>query len=158
MGVQVNPSYSNELADGVVVTKNMSGDSRYPGHGVYIEVQRGGEHSVANPEPGVKPQKILVLFDTNDRLNTAKYDVKVLQNSNIADDNISVLATDNPIPVMNTDEIKDLTYQSLKAEQHLKPILDPSNPKFSLDLEFKIDAEDTGSRQVYLKQARPYID
>jgi hypothetical protein len=29
---------------------------------------------------------------------------------------------------------------------------------FALDLEFKVDKEDSGRRQVYLKQARPYID
>ncbi|HRO68329.1 MAG TPA: PEP/pyruvate-binding domain-containing protein [Pseudobdellovibrionaceae bacterium] len=158
MGVQVNPSFSTEDADGVVVTKNMSGDSRYPGTGVYIEVQRGDIHSVANPESGVKPQKILVLIDENDPLNQAKYDVKVLQNSNIADDMETVLPHDNPVPVITPDEIKDLTFQSLKAQRHLKPILDPENEKFSLDLEFKVDSGDTGSRQVYLKQARPYID
>lgn len=158
MGIQVNPSFSTEEADGVVVTKNMSGDSRYPGYGVYIEVQRGDIHSVANPETGVKPQKVLVLVDENDPLNQSKYDVKVLQNSNIADDNEAILPHDNPVPVITIDEIKDLTFQSLKAQQHLKPVLDPENEKFSLDLEFKVDSGDTGSRQVYLKQARPYID
>lgn len=158
MGIQVNPSFANEGADGVVVTKNMAGDPRYPGYGVYIEAQRGDDHSVANPEPGVKPMKVLVLVDQNDKLNMAKYDVKVLQSSNIADDNKSILPQDNPVPVMTNDEIKDLVYQSLKAEAHFGPVLDPENKNFSLDLEFKVDAEDTGKRQVYLKQARPYID
>ncbi len=59
---------------------------------------------------------------------------------------------------MSTEEIKDLAYQSLKAEIHFKPILGRDNPNFSLDLEFKVDSEDTNSRQVYIKQARPYID
>lgn len=158
MGMQVNPSFANEGADGVVVTKNMAGDSRYPGYGVYIEAQRGDDHSVANPEPGVKPMRVLVLVDQNDKLNMAKYDVKVLQNSNIADDNKAILPQDNPTPVMSADEIKDLVYQSLKAEAHFGPTLDPQNKNFSLDLEFKVDAEDTGKRQIYLKQARPYID
>lgn len=158
MGIQVNPSFANEGADGVVVTKNMANDPRYPGYGVYIEVQRGDKHSVANPEAGVKPQKILVLVDKSQPLNMATYDVKVLQNSNIADDEDTVLPHDNPNPVMTDVEAKDLVLQSLTAEQHFGPVLDPGNPNFSLDLEFKVDSEDTGSRQVYLKQARPYID
>lgn len=158
MGIQVNPSFANEGADGVVVTKNMSGDSRYPGYGVYIEVQRGDEHSVANPKPGVKPMKVLVLVDKTSPQNAAAYDIKVLQTSNIGDDTTTILPQDNPIPVMTNDEIKDLVQQVLKAQAHFGPVLDAENPNFSLDLEFKVDAEDSGARQVYIKQARPYID
>jgi hypothetical protein len=158
MGIQVNPSFPDEGADGVVVTKNMADDPRFPGRGVYIEVQRGDKHSVANPEAGVKPQKILVLIDDSNPLDSTKYAVQVLQNSNVADDNESILPNDNPIPVMSADEARDLALQSLKAEAHFKPVLDPENENFSLDLEFKVDSEDTGARQVYLKQARPYID
>lgn len=158
MGIQVNPSFANEGADGVVVTKNMSGDPRYPGYGVYIEVQRGDDHSVANPEVGVKPMKILVLVDKAQPLNTASYDIKILQQSNIGDDNKTILPQDNPNPVMTEAEIKDLVQQTLKAQAHFGPVLDAQNQNFALDLEFKVDAEDTGIRQVYLKQARPYID
>lgn len=158
MGMQVNPSFANEGADGVVVTKNVAGDARYSGYGVYIEAQRGDDHSVANPEPGVKPMRVLVLVDQNDKMNVSKYDIKVLQSSNIGDDNKTILPQDNPNPVMKDEEIKDLVYQALKAEAHFGPTLDPDNKNFALDLEFKVDAEDTGSRQIYLKQARPYID
>jgi pyruvate,water dikinase len=158
IGVQVNPTFSDEGADGVVVTKNMAKDSRFPGAGIYIEVQRGSEHSVANPEAGVKPQKVLVLVDENDRLNVSAYKIEVLQNSNIADDNKTVLPQDNPNPVMKDSEIKDLALQVMKAHVHFKPLLGADKPDFSLDLEFKVDSEDTGARQVYIKQARPYID
>jgi pyruvate,water dikinase len=158
MGVQINPSFGDEGADGVVVTKNITNDSRFPGAGVYIEVQRGDEHAVANPLPGVKPQKVLVTFDDKDPLNASGYKVNVLQNSNIADDNSTIMNTDNPVPVMSDEELKDLAFQSLKATQHLKPLLDAGNDRFSLDLEFKVDSQETGNRQVYIKQARPYID
>jgi pyruvate, water dikinase len=160
MGMQINPSFSNEDADGVVVTKyklDKSANSKDK-YGVYIEVQRGGEHSVANPTPGVKPQQIFVKFDETAPLNKELYQITVLQNSNIADDNITVLPdADNPIPVMSNDEIIDLAYLSLKAELHFKPILGEDDPNFSLDIEFKIDSEDEGARRVYLKQSRPYI-
>ncbi|RYZ66916.1 MAG: hypothetical protein EOP09_11910, partial [Proteobacteria bacterium] len=158
MGIQVNPSFAGEGADGVVVTKNIANDTRFPGVGVYIEVQRGEKHAVANPEPGVKPQRILVLYAAASPLEVRQYKVQILQNSNIADDGETILPQDNPAPVLSTAEIQDLTFQVLKAHERMQPLLDKNNPVFSLDLEFKVDSAETGARQVYLKQARPYID
>lgn len=158
MGIQVNPSFQDEGVDGVVVTKNIVGDSRFPGPGVYIEAQRGDKHSVANPLPGVSPEKILVLIDESAPLDTSRYQVKTLESSNIADDLESVLPTANPKPIMTEDEVKDLVFQSLKAREHFRPLLGDNKKDFALDLEFKVDSQDTGSRQVYIKQARPYID
>lgn len=158
MGIQINPSFGDEIADGVVVTKNIAGVPMLQGDGVYIEAQRGDFHSVANPNPGIKPQKILVLYDAQDPLNKDKYNVNVLQQSNIGDDNETVLAQDNPKEVMNNEQAKDLVYQCLKAVGHFRPLLGNDSPDFSLDLEFKVDAEDTDQPQVYLKQARPYLN
>lgn len=157
MGIQVNPSFGTEKADGVVVTKNVAGDPNLTGDGVYIEAQRGDTYSVANPDPGIKPQKILVLYSKTDPLNKDLYEIHVLQMSNIGDDYETILPHDNPIPVMFDEEIKDLVYQSLKAELHFKPLLGEDNEDFSLDLEFKVDDEETAQRQVYLKQSRPFI-
>lgn len=158
MAMQINPSFSNEIADGVVVTKNMSGSTQFTGPGVYIEVQRGSQYSVTNPVANVKPQKILVNYDPANPQNKAAYQVHVLQNSNIADDNTTILPQDNAVPVMTDAEIRDLTQQVMKANAHFGPVLDPKNKNFSLDLEFKVSDEETGSRAVYIKQARPYID
>ncbi len=156
MGVQINLSFGNEGVDGVVVTKNMADNQNLPGDGVYIEAQRGDEHSVANPVTGVRPERILVLIDRADPLNQELYRIHVLQKSNIADDTITIMPEDNPNPVMTDAQIKDLVYQSLKAEAHFRGIL--ANPELTLDLEFKVDSEDTGTPQVYIKQARPYLD
>lgn len=149
MGMQVNPSYTNESVDGVVVTKNIPARADLPGIGVYIESQRGDRFSVANPEGGSHPEQILVLYDEHDLLNMNKYRIHTLQKSNVSDDGKTVLNTDNPNPVMTDPQIIDLVLQSLKASTHFKTVL---------DLEFKIDSQDTGTSQVYLKQARPYID
>jgi pyruvate,water dikinase len=157
MAMQVNPSFGKEDADGVVVTKNVSGDANNQGTAVYVETQRGDVHGVANPVPGVKPQKILIFFDESRPLDTSAYRVKTLQMSNIADDNVIILDQDNPIPVMTDAEAKDLAYQSLKARAHFKPILSRGADVFDLDLEFKVDSEDNGQRTVFLKQARPLI-
>lgn len=159
MAMQVNPSFATEEADGVVVTKNVLGDSKYPGKAVYIETQRGDTHGVANPLPGVSPMKILVQIDEKNPLNKEAYKIHVLQSSNVADNNEDVIKDGvNPNPVITDEEIKDLCYQVLKAEAHFKPLLGADKDDFALDLEFKVDSEDTGKRQVYLKQARPYID
>lgn len=158
MGVQINPSFGDEGVDGVVVTKNVANRPNLPGDAVYVEAQRGDKYSVANPEKGTRPEQILVRIDRRDPLNQAAYEIHVLQKSNIADDKETVLDHDNPNPIMSDAEIKDLVFQSLKAEAHFKSLFGRDNPDFALDLEFKVDAEDTGARQVYLKQARPYID
>ncbi|MDZ4678607.1 MAG: PEP/pyruvate-binding domain-containing protein [Oligoflexia bacterium] len=158
MGIQVNLSFKKEIADGVLITKNVAQDSRYTGHGVYLESQRGDKFSVANPEPGTHPERVLVLIDKNNPLDQATYQIKVLQRSNIADDSITILPQDNPNSVMTDEEMKDLVFQSLKAEAHFKNLVGKDNHDFSLDIEFKVDADDTKSRQVYLKQARPYLN
>lgn len=158
MGIQVNPSFRAEDVDGVVITKNITDDPNLQGRGVYIEAQRGDDYSVANPIPGIKPERILVLVNEADVLDQSRYQIHVLQKSNIGDDNLTILPIDNPNPIMTDAEIKDLVYQVLKAEAHFKPLLGADDPDFSLDLEFKVDSSITGIRAVYLKQARPYID
>lgn len=158
MGVQINPSFGDEGVDGVVVTKNVANRPELQGAAVYVEAQRGDKYSVANPEKGTRPEQILVLIDGSNKLNQDAYRIHVLQKSNIADDKETVLDHDNPNPIMSDAEIKDLVFQSLKAELHFQALFGRNDPDFALDLEFKVDSEDTGVRQVYLKQARPYID
>lgn len=158
MGIEVNPSFGDEDADGVVISKNVARNTENKDPGVYIETQRGDTHGVANPKAGVKPEQILVTLDPNDALNISKYKVIRLQRSNVADDKETLLPQDNPNDVMSEDEAKDLAQLVKKAEAHFKPLLGKDNPNFSVDIEFKVDHEDTGKRQVYLKQSRPYID
>jgi phosphoenolpyruvate synthase/pyruvate phosphate dikinase len=158
MGLEVNISFGKEKVDGVVVTKNVPGVPGPSNKAVYIEAQRGDKYNATKPEDGSHPEQILVYVDAANPLNQDAYGIKVLQKSNVADDTKTVLPTDNPNPVMSDEEIKDLAYQALRGEAHFKGIFGRDNPDFALDLEFKVDDKDTGSRQVYLKQARPYID
>lgn len=158
MGIQVNPSFSTEELDGVVITKNVARNTEIKGDGVYIEAQRGDKHGVANPEAGVKPEQILVTIDSKNPLNTAAYKIHRLQKSNIADDKKTILPSDNPADVMKDEEIIDLVQLVKKAEAHFKPRLGKDKADFALDLEFKVDMNDTGARQVYIKQSRPYLD
>jgi len=158
MGIQVNPSFSNEDVDGVIVTKNITNDDRAQGDGIYIEAQRGDDYSVANPVPGIQPDRIFIKIDRNQPFNKELYRVVFLQYSNIDDDKKTILPNPNPNPTMTEDEAKELVYQCLKAEKHFKPLLDADNAHFALDLEFKILKDENKVRQIYLKQARPYIN
>ncbi len=158
MAIQINPSYSNEEADGVLVTANVAQREDLQGAGVYIEAQRGDDHSVANPLVGVESEKILVLYNEQQPLDKSQYEVHVLAQSNIADDMITVLPNPNPVPVLQNEEIKELVYQSLKAVEHFAPVFAGEDQIAKpLDIEFKVDDLDTGSRSVYLKQVRPFI-
>jgi hypothetical protein len=157
MGVQINPSFSNEAVSGVVVTTNVPRKPEYPGKAVYIESQRGDFYRVENPQAGVRSQKILVLINPTEHLNRDSYQVVILQESNIADDNETILPSPNPNPVMSTTEAKEVAYHSLRAEDHFRPLLGNNNPDFAFDLEFKYLNRDLESRKLYFKQGRPYI-
>ena len=158
MGMQVKPSFSDEEVDGVLVTKNIAKDPRYTGPAVYFEAQRGDKYGVANPQHGEKPEKILVLYDEKNPLDMNAYQIKVLQKSNVADDKKTILPHDNPNPIMTDKEIKETILLALKAHIAMKPTVGDDDPNFSLDLEFKVDMEDTGTRKIYYEQARPYIE
>lgn len=158
MGIEVNPSFGKEKVDGVVVTKNVPAIPGFSEKAVYIEAQRGDKYNATKPEDGTRPEQILVYVDAANPLNQEAYAITILQKSNVADDMETVLPTDNPNPIMSDAEIKDLVYQSLKADAHFKGIFGRDDPDFALDIEFKVDDKDTGMRQVYLKQGRPYID
>jgi len=157
MAIQVNQTFPDELVNGVVVTKNVS-DQLKGTPGVYIEAQRGDKHNVVEPLPGVKPEQILVTYDPAQPLNVERYKILVIQKSNIANDGKTILPTDNPEAMMKDDEIKDLVVQCFKAQTHMKPLLGRDRADFSLDLEFKVDEAETGTRQVFVKQARPYLN
>jgi pyruvate, water dikinase len=158
MGVEVNPSFGKEKVDGVVVTKNVPAIPGFSEKAVYIEAQRGDKYNATKPEDGTRPEQILVYVDISNPLNKEAYAITILQKSNVADDGETVLPADNANPIMSDDEIKELVFQSLRGEAHFKGIFGRDKADFALDLEFKVDDKETGNRQVYLKQARPYID
>jgi phosphoenolpyruvate synthase/pyruvate phosphate dikinase len=158
MGIEVNLSFGKEKVDGVVVTKNVPNIPGFSEKAVYIEAQRGDKYNATKPEDGTRPEQILVYVDAANPLNQSAYAIAILQKSNVADDMETVLPTDNPNPIMSDEEIKDLAFQALRGEAHFKGIFGRDNNDFALDLEFKVDDKETGARQVYLKQARPYID
>lgn len=158
MGIQVKQAFGHEEVDGVMVTKNAAHDPTLTGPGVYFEAQRGDNFSVANPNAGEKAEKVLVLYNPAAPQDKSQYRIHIIQRCNIADDKVTVLPNGNPNPIMTDTEIKDLISMALKAQEHFRAGRGKGSPNFALDLEFKVDMEDTGTRQLYFEQARPYIE
>ncbi|MCB0412067.1 MAG: hypothetical protein KDD22_06040, partial [Bdellovibrionales bacterium] len=158
MGLQINPSFNDEDVDGVLITKNVTESAVDGEKAVYIEAQRGDDYSVANPVPGLKPERLLVRVNRTFPLDKRFYEIEVLQRSNVDDDMETIMDHGNPTAIMTDDEIKDLVYQALKAEEHFHPLLGKDTESFALDMEFKVDRNNDNVRQVFLKQARPYIN
>jgi hypothetical protein len=160
MGIQVNPNFPNEELDGVIVTKDIYDADMGPA--ISIEAQRGNKYSVANPLDGALAEQILVTYNGDKPLDRKAYKIHIIRKSNVAEDGQSVLSDADikakPLPnVMTDDELNDLAYFCLKAQTHFKKIF-KGDENFAMDLEFKVDKQDTGTRAVYLKQARPLIE
>ncbi len=162
MGIQVNPNYPDEKVDGVIVTKDIYDMAKGPA--ISIEAQRGNTYSVANPEDGALAEQILVEFSEEAPLDKSQYKITIIRRSNLSADGTSVLSADELEAsgdsignVMTDEELRDLTWLCNKAQIHFRKIM-KGDDNFALDLEFKVDEENTGKRAVYLKQARPLIE
>jgi len=160
MGIQVNPNYPDEKVDGVIVTKDIYDMAKGPA--ISIEAQRGNTYSVANPEEGALAEQILVEFNGDAPLDKSQYRITIVRRSNVSADGTRVLPADelrtaNIGNVMTDEELRDLTWLCNRAQLHFREIM-KGDDNFALDLEFKVDEENTGERAVYLKQARPLIE
>ncbi|MGH1468282.1 MAG: PEP/pyruvate-binding domain-containing protein [Bdellovibrionales bacterium] len=150
MGIQVNLSFSDEIASGVVVTKNAIDPDGVDG--TYIEAQRGDEYSVENPSPGVLAERILIEHGIE-----GESAIKRLGNSTVDVDGLTVLAQESTAPVLTDADILRIDELSYTAEQYFEKLLGEEGREFALDIEFKVDLDLEGVRTVYFKQARPYL-
>jgi hypothetical protein len=144
MGILCSPSFGTELANGVAISRN----TVYPklGLGVYINTQKG-EDLVTNPDPDFTPEELVVLTQP-DVAAKLPYTLRYVKYSK----------RNNGAPLMSNDEVVYLTGLLQKINAHFRPIFDPKmkNPTFAMDVEFKV-SDMNGKRQIFLKQARPYI-
>jgi hypothetical protein len=133
MGVAVHPAFPDELANGVLVTRNLL-DPAIDGY--YVNVQKG-ETSVTNPVDGALPEIFSVAF-TGDGL-------KVIRSR------FSSLSADKPL--MTDDEIAALYDAARSLHNHFIKLYRGNPYTFALDIEFKLNSPD---RKLVIKQARPY--
>jgi phosphoenolpyruvate synthase/pyruvate phosphate dikinase len=128
MGCAINEAFSDELANGVLITQNIADPTTY---GMYVNVQKG-EASVTNPAAGMLPEIFSILADTNYQ---------------VARERFSSLSPDAPI--LSNDEIASLYEAGELARAHFAKLY---GGEVVLDIEFKLTPE----HQIVFKQARPY--
>ena len=137
MGVLVHRSFPDELANGVVITKNIF---RTNFSGITVNVQKG-ENSVVKPEKGeVCEQFIIYHFNTG--TSDTDFDVDYTSNSNL----------NNNEPILNRKEINNLFVVSRKIEEKMYRYW-KKNRYHPVDIEFKIVGE---NKDLYIKQVRPF--
>ena len=132
MGVAVHAAFTDEEANGVLITKNIAD----PGiDGFYVNVQPG-ETPVTNPEDGSLPEIFTIIEGT------------------VIRQRYSSLLPDTP--VMTEREIDELFAIASQVNNRFTALYgkDPWDPSFALELEFKLDTPD---RSVWIKQVRPYV-
>lgn len=145
MAILVSPGFPTETANGVAVTRNIKLASQ--GSGVYINTQ-AGEDAVTNPDPKLIPEELTVLFK-QDTANKLPYTLKYMKYSSLSPGK----------PILTNQEVVSLTQYLMKIHAQFKKVFDPQNKnaKFAVDVEWKINMVD-GARQIFIKQARPYVD
>jgi pyruvate,water dikinase len=141
MAILVHPSFHQELANGVAVTKNPY-DPIWDGS--YINVQVG-EGLVTNPDPGARPDEILLMKTAVSADGSKeKIETMFIRHSSLLPKGKKVLSP----------EQTDLLFEKLfLIQKHFLTVYD-NKPGFAMDVEFKIDKEG----RLAIKQARPWVD
>jgi len=139
MGVLVHRSFPDELANGVVITKNIFRQN-FPG--ITVNIQKG-ENSVVKPEKGEVCEQF-VAYHFNSGTSDEDFDVDYTSNSNL----------NNNEPLLSRTEMSRLFMVSKKIEEKMYRYW-RKNAFHPVDIEFKIVGE---SRDLYIKQVRPFND
>lgn len=139
MGVLVHRAFPDELANGVIISKNLARDN-FPG--ITVNIQKG-ENSVVKPEKGVVCEQFSAydfnLFEPN--LDT---DVDYVSLSNLNDNK----------PLLSIAEINKIYRVTKNIQSRINRYWNKLQYK-NVDLEFKIVGE---NRELYVKQVRIFND
>jgi len=134
MGCVINEAFTNELANGVLITSNIADPTVY---GMYVNVQKG-EESVTNPTAGALPEIFSIISTSGDGSNQ------------ITRQRFSSLSPN--VPILSDGEIATLYRAADQARTHFAPLYGQSDGQLMLDIEFKL----TPDHKIVFKQARPY--
>ena len=140
MAILVHRSFPNEVANGVLISKNLY--RKYNGITVNVQV---GENSVVEPENGNISDEFYA-YDFNSSDEELSIDYRSISNLN------------NGNTVLNKEEIMLLFKTVPKLQRSMNRLWKKHHrmrTSYPLDIEFKLVGE---SRQLYLKQARPYLE
>ncbi|MBU1242875.1 PEP/pyruvate-binding domain-containing protein [Myxococcota bacterium] len=135
MGVAVNIAFTDEAANGVIITQNIADRTVA---GMYANVQLG-EVSVTNPEGGALPEVFSIVPDPAGGVQAS-----ILRYSSLSPGR----------PILTPDEILALYTVAEIAHEHFAGLYGIDPAVFALDMEFKLWGQ---PRRIFLKQARPYV-
>jgi pyruvate, water dikinase len=131
MGCVLNQAFTDELANGVLITANIADPTVY---GMYVNVQKG-EESVTNPTNGALPEIFSILGDSGDQVVRQRFS-----------------SLSPATPLLSDSEVAALFQAADKARKHFAPLYRQSPDQLILDMEFKL----TAAHKIVFKQARPY--
>lgn len=137
MGILVHRSFPDELANGVIITKNIFREN-FPG--ITVNIQKG-ENSVVKPEKGEICEQF-VAYHFNSGTNDDDFDIDYTSISNL----------NNNEPLLSRKEMSRLFLVSSKIEEKMYRYW-RKNTYHPVDIEFKIVGE---NRDLYIKQVRPF--
>lgn len=137
MAVAVHEAYSDEVANGVIITQNIAD---YSVAGVYANIQVG-ETSITNPEGGELPEIISIIPSPPPQRGVQSV---LLQHSSLSPD--SLILTDG--------EIYQLYQFVQKIQNRFAVLYNVYSDALALDIEFKVMGE---NRKLIFKQVRPYV-
>lgn len=137
MGVLVHRSFPEEIANGVVITKNIF-RKNFPGFTVNVQK---GENSVVKPEKGEICEQFTA-YHISEGNNDEDFEIDYTSNSNL----------NNNEPLLSQKEISNLYLVSKKIETKMYRYW-RKNQFHPVDIEFKIVGE---KRDLYIKQVRPF--
>jgi pyruvate,water dikinase len=140
MGILVHRAFPDELANGVVITKNLF---RKDFSGITVNIQKG-ENSVVKPEKGEVCEQFTA------------YDLNLFENrnSNLDVDYVSNSTLNENKPLLTIAEINSLFKVCMNIETKMNHYWNKFNRK-PVDIEFKIVGE---KRELYIKQVRVFND
>ncbi len=142
MGVLVHRSFPKEKVNGVAITKNIY---RKNSNGFLVNAQLGNEN-VVKPSPGIICDQFLCFPENSNEIYKDKIVIDVITYSNLNDNKL----------VMSEDEIQNFANQLDIIKKHYAGDIDKwTYTRLGYDVEFKIDGK---TRQLYIKQVRPYND
>ena len=139
MALLSHRSFPNEDANGVAITGNIFDPSGLE-PAFYVNVQEGGE-SVVQPATGITSDQFLYYYDRPGQ------PIVFLDHSNLVPSGETVLTN---------AETYELGTALQAIHQYYFTAYGSGGGFYGMDVEFKFDSRETGSPELYVKQARPY--
>ena len=143
MGILVHRSFPDEIANGVVISKNLYRENYY---GFVVNAQLGDE-PVVRPKPGQVTDQFICFPPVDGEINPAKNKVDIITFSNLNQNRLILAEKEIQLLAKETERIKSYFYRRNTRSK--------SYSDYAVDLEFKLVGE---KRELYIKQVRPYND